>query len=182
MGRQWKIRGKSSCLQLMCAVGGFVHPMSFFQQLEELFNRDTRVRWATQREDLPHQDAKRPPADRRDKRRVLKISTHTFTSFYCDIEAWLKPGREWSNIWYNYNRINAKDDCNFTVIYISLVPHIVSVKSTSCFRAAESLELNLHVALVCVHSVKQGFWCHPLHRQPSLQSRHGNMFFLLVSL
>lgn len=34
---------------------------------------------------------------------------------------------------------------------------------------------DLHVALVCVDSVKQSLWCHPLHRQPSLQGRHGNI-------
>ncbi len=54
----------SSCLQFMCAVRGFVHAVSFLQQLEELFNRDTRVRGAAQREDLPHQYAKRPPEHR----------------------------------------------------------------------------------------------------------------------
>ena len=62
-----KIKRKSSRLQLVCAVGGFVHSMSFFQQLEELLHWDAGVRRATQREDLPHQDAKRPPVDRREK-------------------------------------------------------------------------------------------------------------------
>lgn len=35
-----------SCLQFMCAVGGFVHAVSFFQQLEEFLNWDSGVRRA----------------------------------------------------------------------------------------------------------------------------------------
>lgn len=45
----------------MCAVGGFVHAVSFLQQLEELLDGDTGVRRAAQREDLPHQDTEGPP-------------------------------------------------------------------------------------------------------------------------
>lgn len=29
--------------------------------------------------------------------------------------------------------------------------------------------MNLHVALVCVDSVEQSFWCHPFHWQTPLQ-------------
>lgn len=74
--------------QLVCAVGGFVHAVAFFQQLEELLHRDTGVGRAPQGKDLPHQHPKRP-----------------------------------------------------------------------------------HVTLVCVDSVEQGLWCHPLHWQTSLQNR-----------
>lgn len=34
----------------------------------------------------------------------------------------------------------------------------------------------LHVALVCVDSVKQGFRCHPLDRQPSLEDEDTIIF------
>lgn len=54
------------CSQLVRAVGGFIHAVSFLQQLEELLHRDARVGRATQREGLPHQDAERPP-ERRSK-------------------------------------------------------------------------------------------------------------------
>lgn len=37
-----------------------------------------------------------------------------------------------------------------------------------CFLQAHA-KLHLHVTLVCVDSVKQGFRCHPFHWQPSLQ-------------
>lgn len=66
-----QLKKRTSCLQFMCAVGGFVHAVSFLQQLEELLDRDTRVRRAAQREDLPHQNAKRPPEHRRKQRQYL---------------------------------------------------------------------------------------------------------------
>lgn len=47
-----------SCLQFMCAVGGFVHAVTLLQQFEELLDRDSRVWRTSQREDLPHQNAK----------------------------------------------------------------------------------------------------------------------------
>lgn len=47
----------------MCAVGGFVHAMAFFQQLEKLLYWDSRVRRTSQRENLPHQDSKRPTVE-----------------------------------------------------------------------------------------------------------------------
>lgn len=53
-----KYKRRTSCLQFVCAVGGFVHSMAFFQQFEQLFHWDARVRRAAQREDFPHQDAK----------------------------------------------------------------------------------------------------------------------------
>lgn len=52
----------------MRAVGGFVHPMAFFQQLEELLYWDSRVRRTSQRENLPHQDSKRPTVEAKPKR------------------------------------------------------------------------------------------------------------------
>lgn len=130
----------------MCAVGGFVHSVSFFQQLKQFFNRDTRVRWAPQSEDLPHQYTKRPPEENQNKMRgkVLIIKIHIYISGHvCTLCCSLGIGIK-AKIW--------------------------------------NLNLNLHVTLVCVDSVKQGFWCHPLYRQSSLQSGHGNVrapFFLL---
>lgn len=59
-----QLKKRTCCLQLMCAVRGFVHAVSFLQQLEELLDGDARVRRAAQREDLPHQNAKRPPEHR----------------------------------------------------------------------------------------------------------------------
>lgn len=50
-------------VQLMRAVGWFVHSVPLLQQLEELLHWDAWVRRASQREDLPHQDAVGPPAD-----------------------------------------------------------------------------------------------------------------------
>lgn len=50
----------------MRAVRGFVHTVAFFQQLEKLLYWDPRVRRASQRENLPHQDSKRPTAEAKD--------------------------------------------------------------------------------------------------------------------
>lgn len=61
-------------VQLMCAVGGFVHSVSLLQQLEELLHRDPRVRRPPQREDLPHQDPVGPPG-------------HTERS-RCEVQVW----------------------------------------------------------------------------------------------
>lgn len=49
-------------VQLVCAVGRFVHPVSLFQQLEEFFHWDPWVRRAPQGEDFPQQNAVGPPA------------------------------------------------------------------------------------------------------------------------
>lgn len=51
-------------IQLMCAVGGFVHSVSLLQQLEELLHRDPWVGRPPQGEDLPHQDPVGPPGHR----------------------------------------------------------------------------------------------------------------------
>lgn len=47
-------------LQLVSAVGRFVHPMSLLQQLEELLHWDSRVWRTSQGEDLPQQNPVRP--------------------------------------------------------------------------------------------------------------------------
>lgn len=48
----------------MGARGGFVHPVAFLQQLEQLLHRDAGVRRAPQGEDLPKQHPKRPAVGR----------------------------------------------------------------------------------------------------------------------
>lgn len=61
-GTQMRVEEEDiSCLQFMCAVGGFVHAVTLLQQLEELLDRDAGVWRTSQRKDLPHQNAKRPP-------------------------------------------------------------------------------------------------------------------------
>lgn len=39
----WKKKAKARLLQLVGAVARLVHAMSLFEQLKELFNRNTRV-------------------------------------------------------------------------------------------------------------------------------------------
>lgn len=54
----------SFSLQLVCACRGFVHTMTFLQQLEQLFHRDAGIWRTSQGEDLPKQHPERPAAHR----------------------------------------------------------------------------------------------------------------------
>lgn len=76
----------------MGARGGFVHAVTFLQQLEQLLHGDTRIRGPTQGEDLPQQDTERPPEKqtRRFRNRTqqpklpsLKNQRDTHTSLWC---------------------------------------------------------------------------------------------------
>lgn len=62
----------------MGARGGFVHAVTFLQQLEQLLHGDARIRGPTQGEDLPQQDTERPPEKQTRRVREIELSSLRF--------------------------------------------------------------------------------------------------------
>lgn len=74
--------------QLVGAVAGLVHPVTFLQQLEELLDRHAGVGRAAQREDLPQQHAEGPPARGRQR---AEAGTPAPRSRHPPSELWVQP-------------------------------------------------------------------------------------------
>lgn len=61
----------------MRAVGGLVHAMAFLQKFEKFLHGNPGIRRATQSEDLPHQDSKRPAEEWREEKHHMSLKVNT---------------------------------------------------------------------------------------------------------